>query len=523
MNELDDLNSFIENLNQLPTLSPIALRIIEIANDADSSMSEMTKLIESDQALSSKVLRTANYTLVRSERHGEIKTVKHATAMLGMNLVRSIALSFIVINLFEPSIENGFSIIEYWRHNAACAISCELFAKKLSYPQPEEAFIAGLLHDLGKLVLHEWNNELYNKAVKKSFDNKTRLLECEEDIFDIGHTQAAKLLMVRWKFPKSLTDATWLHHQPLNEFGSNYLRSLPFIIKCANSLCHINRFGDSGNCKPDLDKEQLMISTGLSSEDLENLASKVLNCFEDVAKSFDWKVSTPDLYLSAISRANKELFQQQLESVEVRQLLTINQHLIKLMYDMLDALSQPISLSKAIQTVTEMLITSLPYKRAIGLVHIAERNIFKGYIKLNDDKVGHQVTLPINNDLSDSIKNIKLREQIFLVKQIIENSKEEIPKGDEIIKALDSPNLKIQPMFIEGKTIGLLMVEFSNESSSLNWSHHEKTIFLRRYALTAATALDRLIKSELLIQKHEEKARLVRNIASLQTRLENKT
>ncbi len=522
MNEIDDLDSFIENLNELPTLSPVALRIVEIADDDDSSLSEMTKLIESDQSLSSKVLRTANYTLLRSERHGEIKTVKHATAILGMNLIRSIALSFIVLNLFESSTEDEFNITEYWRHNAACAILGELLAKKLGYPHPEEAFIAGLLHDLGKLVLHEWNKGVYVKAVKSSFDNKRRLLECEESLLDVGHTQVAKLLMERWKFPESLIDAAWMHHQPLSEFGSDYLRRLPFIIKCADSMCHIHRFGDSGNYKSDLNREQLIISTGLSSGDLDDLASKALNCFEDVAKGFDWNVTAPDLYLSAISRANHELFQQQLESVEVKQRLTINQHLIKLMYNMLESLSQPISLPNAIKTVTESLVTTIPYKRAIGLVRIADRNIFSGYIKLMDGNEGHQVALPINRDLSEAIKNIKLREQISVVREIVENQKDEIPKGGEIINALDSPNLKIQPMYIGGQTIGLFMVEFSDELSSFNWSQQEKTIFLRRYALTAATALDRLMKDELLKKMNEEKARLARAMDELQTRLEEK-
>lgn len=520
MNKTDDINSFIESINQLPTLSPIALRIVEIANEADSSLSEMTKLIESDQSLSAKVLRIANHTISMSEHNCEIRTVKHATALLGMNLIRSIALSFIVINLFESTNDNQFSITEYWRHNAACAISGELIARKLSYPQPEEAFMAGLLHDLGKLVLHEWKRESYFKAVKSSFEKKTRVLEFEEEIFDVGHTQVAKLLMERWKFPESLVEAAWLHHQPFTDFGSDYLRHLPFIVKCANSFCHLHRFGDSGNYKPDLDKDQLMICTGLSSDDLDHLASAVLNTFEDVAKCFDWEVSTPDLYLSAIARANQELFQQQLESVEVKQRLTISLHLIKLMYNLLESLSKPISLLDAIKIVTETVVTTIPYRRAIGLVFIVEKNIFKGCVKLNDEKCGEQIILPINKDLSDAIKNVKLREQITLVKQIAEELKDEIPKGEEIVKALDSPDLKVQPMYIGGRTIGLFMIEFSNELSNLNWSQMEKNIFLRRYALTAATALDRLMKNESLIKLNEDKARLARTVADLQSRLE---
>ncbi len=515
MKDLEDLNQFIENLNELPTLSPVALRIVEIANDENSSISEITKLIESDQSLSSKVLQISNYTLMRSEREGEVKTVKHATAILGMDLVRSIALSLIVVKLFETSSESSFNIVEFWRHSAACAIASELFAKSLSFPNPEEAFIAGLLHDLGKIILYQWQTDRYREIVTVANNKKCQILELEEETFEIGHTQVAKRLMEQWKFPKSLIDVAWLHHQPLSEFGSDYLKQLPFIVKCGNSICHVQRFGDSGSYRTDLDKEQLILSTGLSAEDIEQLSSEVLTLFENVAKNYDWKVSTPDLYLSAISRTNKELCDQQLELIEVKQRLTINQQLIKVIYDLLESLSTPVSISQALKIVTETLGSVIPYKKIIGFVPMEQRNTIEGWIKLNNRDNGERIKVPFNLSLSNDLARFKLREQISLIERTIKDLGDQIPSGNIILKALESPDLKVQPMFICENTIGFILIELL----PFNWSNHEKNIFLRRYALAAATGLDRLLKHESLNQKTEERAKMARKIDDLQTRL----
>ena len=247
MKETNKIKRFIQGLKQLPSLSPVALRILEITDEEDSSIQEITKLIESDQSLSSKVLQISNYTLAKSDRQGQANTIKHATAILGMDMVRSIALSLTVVNLFETTSDDAFSIVEFWRHNAACAIVSELLAKRFSYPHPEEAFIAGLLHDLGKLIFYQWKKPEYREIVIKANAAKERLLEQEEKALKMGHTHAAKLLMEHWKFPQSLINVAWLHHQPLAEFGPKRLEELPFIVKCANSICHIQRFGHSGN------------------------------------------------------------------------------------------------------------------------------------------------------------------------------------------------------------------------------------------------------------------------------------
>ncbi len=515
MNEIKELKRFIDNLKQLPTISPIALRIVEVSGEEGSSIGEITKLIESDQALSAKILQISNYTLAKSDRQGEARTVKHAAAILGMDMIRSIALSLIVVNLFESSSDKAFNVVEFWRHSAACAIAGELLARKFAYPQPEEAFIAGLLHDLGKLIFFHWKKTEYGIVVQEAKLAKTRLLEYEEKNFKIGHSQAAKLLMEYWNFPQPLINAAWLHHQPISEFGSNRKEQLPFIIKCANVLCHMQRFGDGGNSIADLDSEQLRMVTGLSSEEIDSLSSEVLSLFEEVAKNYDWKGDTPDLYLSAVSRANQELFQKQIELREVKQQLIIQQNLNKLRHELHESLSITMPVIKALGKVVDMLGEVIPYKRIMGFVLMQDKEIMEGWLKLNTKSSGEPIILSLNEEEARNVKHMRLREQISFIEHAIEKLEGVLSVGSEVLKALHSENLKVQPMYIGGKTIGLIMIELE----PFNWSQHEKSIFLRAYALTAATEIDRLIMIESMDQQMEERAQNARKIEDLQTRV----
>lgn len=515
MKEFDDLKHFIEGLKQLPILSPVALRIVEAADNEDVGIGAITKLIESDQALSSKVLQVFNHLLIKSERQGEVNTVKYAATMLGMNMIRSIALSLIVVNLFKPSSDDTFNIVEFWKHSAACAIISKLFAQRFSYPQPDEAFIAGLLHDLGKLIFFQWKMDKYYKIVTEANTAKARLLEHEEKTMCMGHTHAAKLLMELWRFPQPLINAAWLHHQPISEFGSDRMKQLPFIVKCANSLCHIHSFGNSGNPSADFDLEQIRLATGLSDKDIAQLLSQVLNLFEEVSKIYDWKMSIPDLYLSAVSRANQELFHHQLELKETRQQLLIQQTLNNLIYEMNESLSIHIPVRQALANIVDMLGCVIPYRRIMSFLLMADDDTIEGWFKLNTKSDGERIILPLNRNMAKGLKQMSLREQVSLIEHTVERLGNELNAGPEILKAIHSPNLKVQSMYVGGKTIGLIMIEMS----PFIWSQHEKTIFLRKYALAAATALERIIMIESLDQQMEERTQLFRRIDNMQERV----
>ncbi len=511
----EELKLFIKELKQLPTLSPIALRIVEIAGDEGRSTNEIATLIESDQSLASKILKISNYALLRSGREASASSIKRATGILGTNMVRSIALSLIVINLFEKKTSKVFKLVGFWQHSAACAIACELLAKRFSYPHPEEAFIAGLLHDLGKLIFYQWKTDEYENIVSESNSFNIRLLEVEEKHLGAGHTQAAKLLMEYWNFPDSLVRSAWLHHQPMSEFKTDRFSQLPFIVKCANSLCHIQRFGSSGNPVSDLNREQLKKVTELSEDDMLSISYEVLNLFDEVSKNYNWEGRTPDLFLTAVANANDELVKKKLELQEVKSQLKTEQGINKVIYDLQEMLSFSMTIIDAIEKTITLLGEIIPYKRIMGFIFLQEDKAIEGCFKTNQSEKIEHVILPFEGDPSNINDQKKLREQISILEKTVKNMNDNSTVYTEIASALNSPDLKVQPMFINKRTIGMIMIEMAQSKLS----RHEKSIFLRKFTLATTIAIERFIVTNKLDNEMEDRAQLARREEEVQARL----
>ena len=353
---ISELNNFIESLKELPTISPVAAKLIEISSDDKCGIREVSKIIESDPSLSSKVIRLANFSGLNTSHCGEVDTVYRAISLLGLNMVRCVSLSISTMNLLNSDYQSEFDPVDFWAHSISCAIASELFAKHFSYPEPDTAFFAGLMHDLGKYLLFNWKRERYNKVVTRAKVTRTRLLEKEVAHLGIGHTQAAKILMEQWNFPKSLILSSWLHHQPLTKFGTSRFESLPFIVKCANSLCHIQRFGYSNNPVGDMDTNELIKSAKLGTKDrLKTLSTKVLERFEEVSKLFNWKNTTAELYISSIIRSNKEISDIHFELKNANRKHLLLKTIKEMANKLYESLDPPISIGKSMNTIMEIL------------------------------------------------------------------------------------------------------------------------------------------------------------------------
>jgi PAS domain S-box-containing protein len=300
-----NFQDFLGGVHQLPSLPPVAARLIQVASDRESSLREVNSLIQSDAALSAKVLQIANSAYFGFPR--QIETVERATALLGLDLVRSLALSIFVIDMFRADSGQYFNPLEFWRHSMACAVASELLARRKGYRRPQEVFIAGLLHDIGKLLMFCWNREIYEEMVVTARVKRIPLHDVEKQVLGMDHAEAAALLMEHWKFPSALVQSSCRHHHPASTFADDAIGRQSILVKCANNLCHLHRFGESGNSVRDLPMEQLMNLSGLTTSQLERLSADVLRRFEEVSDYFDWVGCTPDLYLSAVARANREL------------------------------------------------------------------------------------------------------------------------------------------------------------------------------------------------------------------------
>jgi len=504
---ISELRNFIESLKELPTISPVATKLLEISSDEKCGIRDVSKIIESDPSLSSKIIRLANFSHLNAGHCSEVDTVHRAISLLGLNMVRCVALSVSTINLLNSDLQGEFDPVDFWAHSISCAIASELFAKHFSFPHPDTAFFAGLLHDLGKYLLFNWKRDRYNKVVTKAKITRTRLLEKEEAHLGFGHTQAAKILMEQWNFPKSLILPAWLHHQPLTEFGTSQFESLPFIVKCANSLCHIQRFGYSNNPVGDMDTEELIESARLGTkEKLKIFSTRVLERFEEVSKLFNWKNTTADLYISSIIRSNKEISDIHIKLEKANRkhlLLQTTKEMINKLYETLEP---PISIGKSMSTIMEILSKTISNKQLSSFACIWSEKIIELWINTFKEGDFKRLTLPLDSSI-ESKRDYNPEEIASIIKSAVTNENEKSSiLIEDIINVLNSANLIILPIKSEAITFGLIMIE-----SDIGYlTEEEQTVILDQFIKTTGQVIRQVLHVKALDQQSEDIARISR-------------
>lgn len=250
----------LQSLDELPTLSPVAVRLLKLTGAHDADFDQIIKLIETDPALSAKVI-----SLVRKAGVGAaaraVTTVRRAAVMLGLEAVQSAVLSVQIYELLNQAPagderRNGgldaFDRVGFWKHSIAVGCAAELLARErpAAGVAPDEAFVAGLVHDLGKLALDWVLPKTYDRVIRQAQSagggRGTSLHHAERAAMGIDHHQAGKRLGEKWSLPHQLQDAMWLHGQPPGAMPDMNHRALIGIVSVANGIAQRMMIGWSG-------------------------------------------------------------------------------------------------------------------------------------------------------------------------------------------------------------------------------------------------------------------------------------
>ncbi|MFI4876547.1 MAG: HDOD domain-containing protein [Blastopirellula sp. JB062] len=204
------LDILIQRIDEVSSLPQIAVQAMEIASAEESSASDLTAIVECDVALSSRVLK-----LVNSSAFGLRNTVtnlQQAIAYLGMKQVRNLAITASVSELFSGGDNVGkYSRSGLWEHMVAVGIAARIFAKKHRIGDPEDAFIAGLLHDLGIVILDQFLNSRFALMLETMNPQQVQV-RWERQYFGFDHTEFGERIARHWKFPEVVVDTIRYHH-----------------------------------------------------------------------------------------------------------------------------------------------------------------------------------------------------------------------------------------------------------------------------------------------------------------------
>ncbi|MBN2418195.1 MAG: HDOD domain-containing protein [Deltaproteobacteria bacterium] len=242
----DSMKKILTRIDSLPSMPSIYFEITDELQSKNASIQKVGKIISKDAALTSKILQLVNSAYFSLPRH--IASPEHAAVLLGINIIKSLVLVTQVFKKYDKLDMPGNFLQSLWSHNILTANFAKAIAKEESRDQKivDNAFIAGLLHDCGKLILASNFTEEYREIITNSHENSRPLWSQEEETLGITHAEVGAYLMELWGLPSSIIEAIAFHHNP-SLYGDNCFSPLTAVY-IANSLGRKNPHeGGSGD------------------------------------------------------------------------------------------------------------------------------------------------------------------------------------------------------------------------------------------------------------------------------------
>jgi putative nucleotidyltransferase with HDIG domain len=286
----ESLKERIEQITNLPTLPQVVSRLISIVNNPATSFSDVAFVVGQDLSLSAKVLRMANSAFYGMPR--TIGTVANAVAILGLKVISTLVVSLTVFDMFpRESKRILFDRKAFWVHCLGCGIIARLFCVQLPKVvlfDAEEAFCAGLLHDIGKVVMEQYLHDDFHRALRTAARKGIPMIEAEQKVLGFTHTEVAAWLISRWGLPPELMTPIVYHHDP---FAAPDNQDIAMLCHLADNVCYEMGLSLAPEyAKPPLDArcaEHLMLSERFIASVKEQVPEelKKTEVFYEIAQS----------------------------------------------------------------------------------------------------------------------------------------------------------------------------------------------------------------------------------------------
>lgn len=208
-----DLKELLADTEDLPSIPETLIEILKVLDDPESGPSDLAEVVRLDAPLMAKVLRLANSPYYSAR--GDITDINRCVAVLGYRTVRQVAICVSVATTLVSAVARTRGRLDYrelWRHSVVTGAITKYLARQTGYPDPEEAFTAGLLHDIGKFVLEIHAPEAYDRVIQVRGENGGHLVELEEETFGFSHAAIGAAFGESWRFPEVMCRAFGEHH-----------------------------------------------------------------------------------------------------------------------------------------------------------------------------------------------------------------------------------------------------------------------------------------------------------------------
>jgi len=274
------MRKILSRIESLPAMPTIAGKVLEMVEDADTSVKDLQRLINNDPILAAKILKVANSSYYCGGM--DVATLSEAIVILGFNILRSLIIAASMRSLYvhKPSRRGTATVTRFaahqkslWEHSVACAAVARNIAKKINYENPEAAFVAGLLHDIGRLVMFK---EMPEESARWLYERGTapaqNILASEKEIFSFDHCMVGAAVAKKWNLADEVATVIGHHH-----FAETGVAPTPLsaIADFANSICLKNQIGPIAMPSLDLNAELKRLPLPLRESDVKEIADQL--------------------------------------------------------------------------------------------------------------------------------------------------------------------------------------------------------------------------------------------------------
>ena len=454
-------------IKNLPTLPHILLHVLDMCNHDDASLTAIAEIISKDAALSSKVIGASNTALYN--RQNKYVSFEQNLALLGLDMVKTIVISSSFYQVFNNlNINPGFDLKTFWGRSLTTALLAKLLAKEIAYPHVEEAYLTGLMLNIGQLVL--WSN--FPKQYSALLSDKTDDLDLmAQETAKLGHNhcEVGSSLVMTWNLNSFIADAVLYHHMPQNKIiDAHPLIQIAFV---ANSLAQMETE----------ETERFAVGEhvlGIMPARLQVITKKAVELVTNVAQSLDIEIDiVPDSGKLRQSSEPDAMRQQKLQlALELRDIVLVGRN-------PLDS-SNATSLDDTLSSIQRSAYILFGFQNFAFFIVDTDGSKLQGKCLSDRGMLINEMTIPLNKENSLITDAYLKRTGCDSFSSGEKNISSII--DEQIIRLLDAEGIYCQPMFTQNASVGIMLFGIS-QAQVANIKKQQKLLSL--FAQQSAQAL----------------------------------
>lgn len=420
-------NNIFDTLKQsknLPQLPQVMLRLIKACNDEETGIEELITIISADPSLSSRLLQIISSPYINLPE--DVNSIKTAVVYLGMDSIRNMAISTSAMNFFKfTKPVDGFNLTTFWYHSYKCGVIARKIAEENGFSNPDEFFLAGLLHDMGRLVLMNNFPEKYTAILDESADEK-QMTALEMKQFDIDTPQVSAWLFSQWNLNPLISDAVLFINESLEQIEDAL--SHVKVVYVSNRLAGKNALDTIPYILPltDIPQARLELIASQAEEEAQEMASSLgldLENMDDTVnqESLNDEIKDFSLFYGTL--------QNLLHARDIDSVLDVAQNGLKIIFNV---------------------------DRVFYFLLDEKKNLLTGFCSSSDKshKIIKSIALPMSNKSSILVKSVKSQSIQNSLKKT--DTKPQAISDMQIVRLLESPGVYCVPIYSSEKAFGVI-------------------------------------------------------------------